>query len=121
MELNNIDLFGNIISLSPLTCFITEPATSPSRPHNIKIQPARKLTTMQHHHDTNSSQKTQYIQLAIRQINSEKNIVSQRSICRGFTVPGSTVYDQLRGAVPRAEARPNGMKLTELEEDTILE
>lgn len=73
-----------------------------------------------HNHDNSGlSRKTQYITLAIEAINSNAS-ESIRAASRDYHVPFSTVLDRLNGRLPRAEAPPNGKKLTKLEEAAIV-
>ncbi|EKG08912.1 hypothetical protein MPH_14146, partial [Macrophomina phaseolina MS6] len=64
--------------------------------------------------------KTQYINLAIQSIDTHASH-SERATCREYLAPRSTVRDRRAGAVPRAEAVPNGKKLTKHEEGAIVE
>src|SRR5438477_5776379 len=58
--------------------------------------------------------------LAIQAINSDASN-SVRATCRDYLVPRSTLRHRLSGRTPRAEAPPNGMRLTKLEEAAIVE
>ena len=75
---------------------------------------------MQHHHNTGSSQKTQYINLAVHAINTHASD-SVRAAYREYLVPQLTIQNWLNGVTPRAEALLNSKKLTKLEEAAIVE
>lgn len=58
--------------------------------------------------------------LAISAIQSSKK-KSRRSAAKIYNVPESTLRDRMAGRPPRAEYRPKGHKLTELEEEVIVQ
>ena len=58
--------------------------------------------------------------LAIKAIRSSEKI-SRRSAAKIYNVPESTLRDRMTGRPPRPEYRPKGHKLTELEEEVIVQ
>jgi len=60
------------------------------------------------------------ILLAIKAIKNQE-ITSIREAARRFEVPHSTLYDRLRGYQFRRESRANGHKLTQFEEESLIE
>ena len=57
--------------------------------------------------------------LAIKAIRTSKSL-SQRSAAKIYRVPLSTLSDRMAGRTYRPESKANGLKLTELEEETIV-
>jgi hypothetical protein len=60
------------------------------------------------------------ISLAIQAIKN-KEISSIRQAAERFQVDRSTLTRRLRGTTSRAETRPNSHKLTEIEEESLLQ
>src|SRR3954452_18080676 len=60
------------------------------------------------------------ILLAIQAIKKQE-ITSIREAARHFNIPRTTLQDRLHGHQSRAEIRPNGYKLTEIEEQSLLQ
>lgn len=60
------------------------------------------------------------IELAIKALN-ERSIASVAATARIFDVPRSTLRDRMKGAIHRPIARANRHKLTEIQDDFILE
>ena len=89
-------------------------------PISPNTRASRILNAMQHHNATGSSQKSQYINLAIHAIDTHAS-ESMRAACREYLVPFLTVRDRIHGCTPRAEVEPNRKKLTKLEEAAIVE
>ncbi|KFZ22953.1 hypothetical protein V502_02569 [Pseudogymnoascus sp. VKM F-4520 (FW-2644)] len=58
--------------------------------------------------------------LAIKAIQSPKKI-SRRSAAKIYNVPESTLRDRMTGRPSRPEYQPKGHKLTELEEEVIVQ
>jgi hypothetical protein len=61
-----------------------------------------------------------HLLLAIQAIKS-KEISTIRQAADQFQVPRSTLTRRLRGTTNRAETRPNSYKLTEIEENSLLQ
>jgi len=59
------------------------------------------------------------IQMAISAYSDQK-IKSKKSAAAIFGVPKTTFRERLSGIKPRRETRPNGHKLTEVEEETLI-
>ena len=58
--------------------------------------------------------------LAIEAIRTSKKL-SRRSIAKLYKVPETTLRDRMAGRTPRSETRPNCHKLSELEEQVIVQ
>ncbi|RJE16844.1 Pogo transposable element, partial [Aspergillus sclerotialis] len=68
----------------------------------------------------NSVEQEGRLLLAISAI-QKKEIAAIREAARRFNVPKSTLRTRLRGAINRAETRANNHKLTEIEEDSLIQ
>ena len=58
--------------------------------------------------------------LAIEAIRTSKKL-SRRSVAKLYKVPETTLRDRIVGRTPRSETRPNCHKLSELEEQVIVQ
>lgn len=68
----------------------------------------------------NSVEKEGRVLLAVKHIQSHLSI-SQREAAEIFDIPRSTLARRLRGTLFRNDIRPTSHKLTQLEEDSLVE
>ena len=64
------------------------------------------------------SQESQII-LAIQALQSDEKL-SRRKAAAIYSVPETTLRDRMNGRTPRRDYRPNGQKLTKMEEEVIV-
>jgi hypothetical protein len=109
-----------VLIFKVVTCFISESATSVSRPLNTGAATARQQHVMSQQHNAQSTYTEGDIYIAISDIQS-KQIQSERRAAAVHKVPRSTIQDRRAGRRPRRDCEPKSKRLTKLEEEAIVQ